>query len=154
MPPIGLGVGVPGVPHHVPARVSGGGHLQDLDEGKGLRQPLQAGDGLGVIGVGNGHDPIPAARIVELGQGGEGCLHRPLKLAQDRVEQNNKGQFGLGRGQGVVHVHAVHFERAEIHLQHEAAQVENLGYGEQPHEKGWKAAVVGLHRMSRPEYPC
>ncbi|MNE23470.1 hypothetical protein D3C80_1167250 [compost metagenome] len=121
VPPVGLRVGVPSVPHHVPARVGGRRHLQNFDEGIGCAQPLQTGDRLCVVGVGDGDDAIAATGVVELGQGGEGRLHRPFQLSQDGIEQDDEGHLRLGGGQGVVHVHAVDAQRAEIHLQQEAA---------------------------------
>ena len=80
VPPVRLGVHVPGRPHRAPAGVGGGWHRHHLEPRELLLQRAQRGQALLVVVVGDRDDPQPVGRVVRLGHPGERGSHRLFEL--------------------------------------------------------------------------
>ena len=90
MPPVGLGVAVPGIPHRLPRRMIGRGHLEQFQERKLCLERLEGGNGRQVVGVGNRDDAIAIFRILQLVQCDHRGAHDQFLLVQDRIEQYDR----------------------------------------------------------------
>ena len=91
MPPVSLGVGIPGVPHRLPGRMVGRRNLEQLEEGKLHLEVLEGGNRRPVTRVGDRNDAIAVLRILQLVQRDHGGAHDGFLLFQDGVEQDDRG---------------------------------------------------------------
>ena len=134
MPPIRLWICVPRVPNDLPRRIGRRRHDHHLNEWKFGRQPSKARDGFRIAAVRYRYDPIPALRIIHLGQRDERRAHRRFEFAQHRVKEHDIWPLALGFGERLGHIDPVDGQAQEVRVDDEREEIEHLGDDEENYQ--------------------
>ena len=153
VPPIGLGVAVPGIPDALPGAMIGRRHFELLEEGKLPLQGLESGDRLVVVGIGDRDDAVAILRIVQLVERDHGRAHDRFLFMEDRIEQHDQGIVLLRSVDQIlllVHIDPVDRPGEDVAVHEEGQRVEALrDIVEREQQDGRECCPPDVERVQR-----